>query len=38
VFPNSMFLGNYKEKPYFDAVAGAEKPVDVKFNFSNDKK
>ena len=36
VFPNSMFLGNYKEKPYFDAVAGAEKPVDVKFNFSND--
>ena len=38
VFPNSMFLGNYKEKPYFDAVAGAEKPVDVKFNFPNDKK
>jgi LemA protein len=38
VFPNSIFLGNYKEKPYFDAVAGAEKPVDVKFNFSNDKK
>jgi LemA protein len=38
VFPNSMFLGNYKEKPYFDAVAGAEKPVDVKFNFSNNKK
>lgn len=38
VFPNSMFLGSYKEKPYFDAVAGAEKPVDVKFNFSNDKK
>jgi len=29
VFPNSIFLGNYKEKPYFDAVAGAEKPVDV---------
>ena len=21
VFPNSIFLGNYKEKPYFDAVA-----------------
>ena len=38
VFPNSMFLGNYKEKPYFDAVAGAEKPVELKFNFSNDKK
>lgn len=38
VFPNSMFLGNYKEKPYFDAVAGAEKPVDVNFDFNNDKK
>ncbi len=37
VFPNSIFLGNYKEKPYFDAVAGAEKPVDVEFDFSNDK-
>ena len=32
-FPNSMFLGSYKEKPYFDAVAGAEKPVDVEFDF-----
>jgi len=31
-FPNSMFLGGYTEKPYFDAVAGAEKPVDVEFN------
>jgi LemA protein len=38
VFPNSMFLGNYKEKPYFDAVAGAEKPVEVNFDFNNDKK
>jgi LemA protein len=38
VFPNSMFLGNYKEKPYFDAVAGAEKPVEVNFDFKNDKK
>ncbi|WP_288982197.1 LemA family protein [uncultured Flavobacterium sp.] len=37
VFPNSMFLGNYKEKPYFDAVAGAEKPVDVEFDFGNEK-
>ena len=36
VFPNSMFLGNYKEKPYFDAVAGAEKPVDVEFDFNNE--
>lgn len=32
-FPNSMFLGEYKEKPYFDAVDGADKPVDVQFNF-----
>lgn len=31
-FPNSMFLGSYKEKPYFEAVSGAEKPVDVNFN------
>jgi LemA protein len=29
--PNSMFLGDYKEKAYFDAVSGAEKPVEVKF-------
>jgi len=32
-FPNSMFLGEYKEKPYFNAVEGADKPVDVNFNF-----
>ena len=38
VFPNSIFLGNYKEKPYFEAVAGAEKPVDVEFDFNNEKK
>ena len=38
VFPNSMFLGNYKEKPYFEAVAGAEKPVDVEFDFNKEKK
>jgi LemA protein len=31
-FPNSMFLGSYKEKPYFNAVEGADKPVDVNFN------
>lgn len=37
IFPNSIFLGNYKEKPYFDAVAGAEKPVDVEFDFGNNK-
>jgi LemA protein len=29
--PNSLFLGSYKEKPFFQAVAGAEKPVEVKF-------
>lgn len=29
--PNSLVLGSYKEKPYFQAVAGAEKPVEVKF-------
>jgi LemA protein len=28
--PNSWFL-SYKEKPYFEAVQGAEKPVEVKF-------
>lgn len=32
-FPNSMFLGDYKEKPYFNSVEGADKPVDVEFNF-----
>ncbi len=31
-FPNSMFLGSYREKPYFEAVAGAEKPKEVEFN------
>ena len=29
--PNNLFLSKYKEKPYFEAVAGAEKPVEVKF-------
>jgi LemA protein len=29
--PNSMFLGSYKEKPYFKSVVGADKPVKVKF-------
>jgi LemA protein len=36
--PNSWFLGEYKEKPFFDAVAGAEKPVEVEFDFNNEKK
>lgn len=30
-FPNKMFLSNYKEKPFFDAEAGAEKAPEVKF-------
>ena len=29
--PQSFVLGGYKERPYFKAVAGAEKPVEVKF-------
>ena len=29
--PNKWFLSEYKEKPYFEAVAGADKPVEVKF-------
>jgi LemA protein len=29
--PQSMFLGSYKEKAYFQAVAGADKPVEVDF-------
>ncbi len=29
--PNSWFLGQYKEKPYFKSVAGAEKAPEVKF-------
>jgi LemA protein len=33
IFPNSVFAGmfGFKEKPYFEAVVGAEKPVEVKF-------
>lgn len=29
--PQSIFLGKYKEKAYFAAVTGADKPVEVKF-------
>ena len=29
--PQSFFLGKYKEKPYFKAVEGADKQVEVKF-------
>ncbi len=31
--PQSFFLGSYKEKAYFQAVAGADKAPDVKFDF-----
>ena len=36
VFPNNIFAGwfGFKEKPFFEAVAGAEKPVDVEFDFN----
>ena len=30
-FPNKLFLGEYKEKPFFDAEPGAEKAPEVKF-------
>jgi LemA protein len=32
-FPNSLFAGlfGFQKKTYFEAVAGAEKPVEVKF-------
>jgi LemA protein len=35
-FPNSLLAGmfGFSEKAYFDAVAGAEKPVDVQFDFN----
>jgi LemA protein len=35
-FPNSVLAGlfNFEGKPYFDAEVGAEKPVDVDFDFN----
>ena len=36
--PRSFVLSDYKEKALFKAVAGAEKPVDVEFDFNNEKK
>lgn len=30
-FPNNLFLGKYKEKPFFDAEPGSEKAPEVKF-------
>lgn len=37
-FPNTILAGllNFDGKPYFDAEAGAEKPVDVEFNFGKE--
>jgi LemA protein len=34
-FPNSLLASilNFDEKPYFDSEVGAEKPVDVEFDF-----
>ena len=34
-FPNSLFTSwfGFKAKPYFEAVAGADKAPDVEFNF-----
>lgn len=32
--PNSWFLSGYDKKPFFKAEAGAEKPVDVDFDFN----
>lgn len=36
--PRSLILSDYKEKAVFKAVAGAEKPVDIEFDFNNEKK
>lgn len=36
-FPNKLFSGlfGFDEKPYFQAVEGADKPVEVNFDFNN---
>ncbi|RTL11379.1 MAG: LemA family protein [Flavobacteriaceae bacterium] len=36
--PRSFILSDYKEKALFKSVAGAEKPVEVEFDFNNEKK
>ena len=36
--PRSLILSDYKEKAVFKAVAGAEKPVEVDFDFNSEKK
>ena len=37
IFPNNLFAGmfGFKANAFFEAVAGAEKPVDVEFDFGN---
>lgn len=35
--PRNIILSEYREKALFKSVAGAEKPVDVEFDFGNDK-
>jgi len=37
-FPNSILAGlfNFEDKPYFDAEAGADQPVEVEFNFNDE--
>lgn len=35
--PRNFILSEYKEKALFKSVAGAEKPVEVNFDFNNDK-
>lgn len=36
-FPNSILAGilNFDDKPYFNSEAGADRPVDVEFDFDN---
>ena len=36
--PRNFILSEYKEKALFKAVAGAEKPVEVNFDFNKEKK
>ena len=36
--PRNFILSEYKEKALFKSVSGAEKPVEVNFDFNNDKK
>lgn len=40
IFPNNIFAGwfGFKEKPFFEAVEGADKAPEVEFNLNKDKK